>query len=203
MRSAPSHRSIPPVSPAPALPASRTDSRPRSGRSACCLLAWRRLQVSLTTLFKSRRRASAPDVTTVIVSVDIDLVGVAGRRGGSPMRPSVARPRSPARVPCILRAPWQSRAGCAVCMQQVSADAVVAARTFLLAAVARRGVTGAVACGQWAARAVGRGEGAAARRSRRGERPGLAAVGARDGWAVWRVRWPPPASRVDVPAPHR
>ena len=46
--------------------------------------------------------------------------------------------------------------------------------------------------------AVGRGEGAAARRSRRGERPGLAAVGARDGWAARRVRRATPASLAVV-----
>ena len=69
----------------------------------------------------------------LIEKVHIDII--AGRQCESLMRLSAVRPRSPARVPCMNPAPWQSRAGCAVCMYQVSAAAVVAARTFILAAV--------------------------------------------------------------------
>ena len=67
-----------------------------------------------------------------------DRLGRHGRpaRGAqSPMRLSAARPRSPARVPCIPRAPWQSRAGSAVCLQQVSEAAVAGDQTLPMSEV--------------------------------------------------------------------
>tara|TARA_B110000046_G_scaffold89194_1_gene97311 strand:- start:846 stop:1217 length:372 start_codon:yes stop_codon:yes gene_type:complete len=60
--------------------------------------------VSSTILSNSRRRASAPDVTIVIASIEIDAVGMAAsRRSASLMRSSAARPQLPTRVPCIPR----------------------------------------------------------------------------------------------------
>ena len=104
MRPAPSHRSTPPASLTHCLHTSRTDSRPRAGRSPCCLLVWRAPQVSSIILFKSSRCASRSAVTNAIESVEIDSVGIAaGRRSASLMRSSAVLFRSPARVPCIPR----------------------------------------------------------------------------------------------------
>ena len=187
-------RSSPPASHTRCLHTSPADSRPPAARSACCLLAGHAPQVPFNILFKACRCAPPSDVTYAIAGVEIDAVGMAaGRRIASMMQSSAARPRSPRRVPCIPRAlpiP-RSRAGCAVCMLQVAAGG--SQELGLGRSCARRC---AGRSGQCEGRAVGRGEGAAARRSRRGERPGLAAVGAWDGWAAWRVRRATPLSRT-------
>jgi hypothetical protein len=121
----------------------------------------------------------------------------AGWLGASLMRHPAVHPRSPARVPCIPRTPWQSRTVCAMSMHHASAAAVAALATLPMSN--GRGARMTPANHNTEAGGQGRGQGAADRRRRRGERPGLAAVGVRGGWqrsgAIGR-RWG--AARRDV-----
>ena len=97
------HRSTALVSsPLPSCPRdlSLTCTCGRSGRGCAC-------PGSQTASLWCRRSCGhaepPPDVTNGIESADFDSVGIAaGRRCASLMRSSTARPRSAARVPCIL-----------------------------------------------------------------------------------------------------
>ena len=191
------HRSPPPTSHAHCQPASLTASRPRSGRSACCLLAWRRPQVSSIIIFKCHRRASPPDVTNAIAGVDIDSVGMAAsQRIASLMRSLAARPRSPRRVPCIPRTlaipRWLCRVhatGCGGSGRSSSDFAYGRSR-------GRQWDAHRAAC----ARARrDRAWSAAARRRTRDEGPELAAVSVRSECAARRSqRWTPASARASA-----